>query len=148
MMIDLTGNEPKVVEYVETGRTYLDGSVQVGALDGVVRDRIRMALNGHVTVTLILDEDDEALGDPWCEIMGLPETGRSTPPLVGRARGGSAASSSARAGKKTLADDDKLEEELRRVVRQRRAERDRQEARGDGGGQPPDLIAGRRARRG
>ncbi|MDG1069727.1 MAG: ribonuclease J, partial [Sulfitobacter sp.] len=37
MMIDLSGNKPKVAEYVETGRTYLDGSVQVGALDGVVR---------------------------------------------------------------------------------------------------------------
>ncbi len=50
MMIDLSGNAPKVAEYVETGRIYLDGSVQIGALDGVVRDRIRMALNGHVIV--------------------------------------------------------------------------------------------------
>ena len=47
-MVELTGNAPRVVEYVGTGRVYLDGSVQVGALDGVVRDRIRMALNGHV----------------------------------------------------------------------------------------------------
>ncbi|TMV57117.1 ribonuclease J, partial [Thioclava sp. BHET1] len=50
MMIDLTGDLPEVVEYIETGRTYLDGSVLIGALDGVVRDRIRMALNGHVMV--------------------------------------------------------------------------------------------------
>ena len=64
--------------YVETGRTYLDGTVQIGAMDGVVRDRIRMALNGHVVVTVILDEDDEPLGDPWCELMGLPETGSRT----------------------------------------------------------------------
>ena len=35
MMIDLSGNAPKVVEYIETGRTYLDGSVKIGALDGV-----------------------------------------------------------------------------------------------------------------
>jgi ribonuclease J len=45
-MVELSGNAPKVVEYVETGRTYLDGTVQIGALDGIVRDRIRMALNG------------------------------------------------------------------------------------------------------
>ncbi len=82
MMIDLSGNDPTVAEFIETGRTYLDGSVQIGAMDGVVRDRIRMALNGHVVVTLILDEKDEPLGDPWCELMGLTETGRSRVPLV------------------------------------------------------------------
>ena len=63
-MIDLSGNRAEVAEYVETGRTYLDGSVQVGALDGIVRDRIRMALNGHVTVNVILDEDDERWANP------------------------------------------------------------------------------------
>ncbi|WP_273509065.1 ribonuclease J, partial [Planktotalea frisia] len=82
MMIDLSGNKPKVADYIETGRTYLDGSVQVGALDGVVRDRMRMALNGHITVTLILDENDELLGDPWCELMGLADQGKSRAPLV------------------------------------------------------------------
>ena len=117
MMIDLSGNKPKVTEYVETGRTYLDGSVQVGALDGVVRDRIRMALNGHVTVTVILDEEDEPLGDPWVDCMGLPETGRNNAPLVdvleqdlsqflGRAKAA------------TLRDDSKLNDELRRLTRQ------------------------------
>ena len=116
MMIDLSGNAPKVAEYIETGRTYVDGSVQVGALDGVVRDRIRMALNGHVLVTLILDEEDEPLGEPWCELMGLAETGRSKAALVevleedlGQFLG--------RADAKTLRDDDSLTEALRRIVR-------------------------------
>jgi ribonuclease J len=45
-MLDLTGDVPEVAEYVETGRLYLDGTALIGALDGVVRDRIRMALNG------------------------------------------------------------------------------------------------------
>jgi ribonuclease J len=117
MMIDLSGNEPKVAEYVETGRTYLDGSVQIGALDGVVRDRIRMALNGHVTVTVIMDEQDEPLGDPWVDCMGLPEKGQSGAPLtdvleedlsqfLGRSKAA------------TLRDDAKLNDGLRRVVRQ------------------------------
>lgn len=117
MMIDLSGNEPKVCEYVETGRTYLDGSVQIGALDGVVRDRIRMALNGHVLVTVILDEDDELLGDPWCEVMGLPEQGRSHAPLVDVLEE-DLSQFIGRAGAKTLTDDAKLEEGLRRVTRQ------------------------------
>lgn len=117
MMIDLSGNTPKVAEYIETGRTYIDGSVQIGALDGVVRDRIRMALNGHVTVTVILDDEDEPLGDPWVDAMGLPDTGKSGASLVdvleedlsqflGRSKAA------------TLRDDTKLNDGLKRVVRQ------------------------------
>ncbi|WP_417205114.1 ribonuclease J [Antarctobacter sp.] len=117
MMVELSGNEPRVVEYVETGRTYLDGSVQIGALDGIVRDRIRMALNGHVVVTVILDEQDEPLGEPWCDLMGLPETGRSHAPLVDVLEE-DLSQFIGRAGDKVRTDDDKLEEGLRRVARQ------------------------------
>ena len=115
-MVELSGNAPKVVEYIETGRTYLDGSVQVGALDGVVRDRIRMALNGHLVVTLVLDEEDEPLGDPWVDTMGLPETGRSRQPLV-EVLEEELASAVGRAGAKTLRDEEALEELLRRAAR-------------------------------
>ncbi len=114
-MVDISGEVPKAVEYIEAGRTYLDGKVQIGAMDGIIRDRIRMALNGHVLVTLIL-EDDEPLGEPWVEISGLAEIGASKAPLadvleedlsqlVGRAK------------RSTLADDDRLEDELKRTVR-------------------------------
>ena len=116
MMIDLSGNEPTVAEWIDAGRTYLDGSVQIGALDGIVRDRIRMALNGHVIVTVILDEDDEPLGEPWCEVMGLPEIGRSNAPLVDVLEE-DLSQYLGRAGDKALRDDDKLEEDLRRIVR-------------------------------
>lgn len=117
MMMDLSGNAPKVAEYIETGRTYLDGSVKIGALDGVVRDRIRMALNGHVLVTVILDEEDEPLGEPWCELMGLSETGTSRAPLTDVLEEDLSQFLN-RANAKTLKDDDKLEEGLRRIVRQ------------------------------
>ena len=117
MVVNLSGNEPTVAGYVETGRTYLDGTAQVGALDGVVRDRIRMALNGHVTVTLILDDENEPLGEPWCEIMGLSETGRSRAPLV-EVLEADLDQFVNRASEVTLADDDKLEAALKKVVRQ------------------------------
>ena len=117
MMIDLSTNKPTVAEYVETGRTYLDGSVKVGALDGVVRDRIRMALNGHVTVNVILDDDDEPLGEPWCEIKGLPDTGHSRAPLVDVLEE-DLSQYIGRAGSKVLISDEKLEEGLRRLTRQ------------------------------
>ncbi|MGR3321971.1 MAG: ribonuclease J [Pseudooceanicola sp.] len=116
-MLDLSGNAPTVAEYVETGRTYLDGKVQIGALDGIVRDRIRMALNGHVTVTVILDEEDEPMGEPWCDVRGLAETGASNAPLQDVLEEDLSQFLN-RADAKTLRDDDKLEDALRRVVRQ------------------------------
>ncbi len=116
-MLDITGDEPTIAAYEESGRTYLDGGVLIGALDGVVRDRIRMALNGHVTVTLILDEEDEPLGDPWCDLMGLSETGRSRAPLV-EVLEEDLSQFLGRAEPKTLRDEDKLEHEVRRIVRQ------------------------------
>ena len=116
MMIDLSGNRPTVAEYIETGRTYLDGTVQVGALDGVVRNRIRMALNGQVVVTLIIDEEDEPLGEPWVETNGLPETGTSGAPLV-EVLEEDLTQFVMRAKPKTLRDDDALEKELRNIVR-------------------------------
>ena len=116
-MLDLTGNAPTVVDYIETGRTYLDGTVKIGALDGVVRDRIRMALNGHVTVTVILDEQDEPLGEPWCDTIGLPELGSSRASII-EVLEEDLNQFLMRADAKTLRDDDKLEEALRRIVRQ------------------------------
>jgi ribonuclease J len=116
-MLDLTGDMPEVAEYVETGRLYLDGTALIGALDGVVRDRIRMALNGHALVTVLLDEGDQPMGEPWVELMGLPGLGRGGRPLAETIEA-DLAEFVDRAGRKLLKDDDKLEEEIRRLVRQ------------------------------
>ena len=116
-MLDLTGAAPAVAEYVETGRIYLDGTAKIGALDGVVRDRIRMALNGHVLVTLILDEDDELLGEPWAELKGLPETGSSNASLAELIEA-DLDQLVARSTAKVITEDDKLDEAVRRTVRQ------------------------------
>ena len=113
--VNLAGGKVNVVEFVETGRTYLDGSVQIGAMDGVVRDRIRMALNGMVVSTVII-EDNAPLGECWCEIKGLPEIGRSKASLVDVLEE-DLNQFLMRANKKTLSDDDKLEEEMRRIIR-------------------------------
>src|SRR6056300_15602 len=117
MMIEILDGGTKVAEYVDTGRRYLDGSTQYGAFDGIVRDRIRMALNGHVTVSIILDEDDELLGEPWCDTMGLPETGRSNASLVD-ALEEDLSQAIGRVGSATITDDDKLEDRLKRQTRQ------------------------------
>lgn len=116
-MLNLSGDVPEVAEYVETGRIYLDGTAMVGAMDGVIRDRIRMALNGHVTVTLILDETNSPMGEPWVELMGLSTTGRGERPLA-ETMETDLDEVIGRLGRKVMADDTKLEEEIRKVVRQ------------------------------
>jgi ribonuclease J len=117
MMIDLTGDTPEVAEYIEAGRTYLDGSVMFGSRDGVVRDRIRMALNGQVMVTLLLDEANEPLGDAWVEVKGLAEKGR-TGAVLAETLETDLTEFLDNAGKKVLKDDVKLDEAVRRAVRQ------------------------------
>jgi ribonuclease J len=117
MVVDLAGDRPEVVEFIETGRLYLDGTALVGAIDGVVRDRIRMAQNGHVTVTVVLDEGDEPLGDPWADLMGLPPASRAGREIA-RLIEAELSEFLARAGRKVLCDDARLDEGIRRVVRQ------------------------------
>ena len=116
-MLDLTGEVPVVADHIETGRVYLDGTVLIGAMDGVIRDRIRMALNGHVLVTVILDENDEPMGEPWVELTGLTDRGKGAR-LLNETMEADLAEYMERAGRKVLRDDDRLEEEIRKVVRQ------------------------------
>ena len=115
-MVDLSGEAPVVVDRIETGRLYLDGTALVGAMDGVIRDRIRMALNGHVMVTVILDEENDTLGDAWVELSGLAETGRTG--ALAEVLEGDLNEFLSGAPAKLLRDDDKLDEALRRIVRQ------------------------------
>ncbi|WP_022706469.1 ribonuclease J [Paracoccus zeaxanthinifaciens] len=116
-MADLTGTAPKIVDQIETGRLYLDGNVLIGAMDGVVRDRIRMALNGQATVSVIIDEDDNALPDAWVELMGLPVRGRSGTELDQMIEA-ELAEFLERADRRTVRDDDKMEEAVRKITRQ------------------------------
>ena len=114
--VDLAGNKPEIVEYIETGRTYLDGDVLIGALDGVVRDRIRMALNGHVVVGIIIDEDDEPLGGAWVETHGLPDPKGADHTLAELMEEG-VESQLSRATSKVFMSDEALEDLIRRAVR-------------------------------
>jgi len=82
-----------------------------------VRDRIRMALNGHAVISVIMDEEDEPLGEPWVDLKGLPETGTSKAALV-EVMEEDLNQFMMRADAKTRRDDDKLEEALRRIGRQ------------------------------
>lgn len=116
-MVDITGDKPVHAQEIDHGRIYLDGSVLIGAMDGVVRDRIRMALNGTAMVSVIVDETDSPFPDAWVELMGLPEKGRSNTPVAQQIEA-ELAEFLERADAKTVADDQKLEEAVKKITRQ------------------------------
>ncbi|MEO1291821.1 MAG: ribonuclease J, partial [Pseudomonadota bacterium] len=68
-----------VVDDVETGRVYIDGDTFVGAMDGVIRSRLKLARQGHVSVALVLDEDGTLIADPEVRCFGAPEDGENWP---------------------------------------------------------------------
>ncbi|MFW5655167.1 MAG: ribonuclease J [Roseicyclus sp.] len=115
-MVELSGNAPQVVEYHEVGRTYLDGSALIGAFDGIIRDRMKLALNGIVVVALVVDEDDEVLSDTWVALRGLPETGAGGADLAEMIED-ELAEMLPRLKANVVDDDDRLEEAVRRVAR-------------------------------
>jgi ribonuclease J len=117
-LADLSAERPGVVERVETGRLYLDGSVIIGALDGVVRDRIRLATRGLAIVSVIIDEAGKPVGGAWVETRGLAETDRHRDGLTG-ALEEEIGRDLARAKRGVLDDDDALEELLTRAVSRR-----------------------------
>ena len=116
-MLDLTGEAPRIVDQVDSGRLYLDGTVLIGAMDGIVRDRIRMALNGHALVSVIVDEDDNALPDAWVELMGLPGRTRGGDDLA-RHIEGELADFLDGADSRIVRDDARMDEALRKITRQ------------------------------
>ena len=115
-MVSLSGDEFRVCDYVETGRIYQDGAISYGALDGIMRDRIKMAVNGLVAISLLIDENDDPLEDVWCEIRGLSENGSSTTYLSEEVEE-NINNLIKFWDKSTLSDDDKIEEIVRRSVR-------------------------------
>jgi len=82
-MLDLS-NGAKVVDQIETGRTYLDGKQLIGAMDGIVRERIQVALRGHVVVSLVLEEDGTMIDGAWVQTVGLPDDPRIKGGLTGQ----------------------------------------------------------------
>ena len=116
MMAEISGNEPRIVDNIDTGRLYLDGKIQYGAKDGVIRDRIRMGLNGIVLVNIVMDDEDEILGEPWVELRGLPEIGYSDISITDILEE-DLSQYLGRADSRTLEDDEAIEAGLVKAVR-------------------------------
>ncbi len=76
-MLHVAANGPRVVDEVHAGRLYRDGNMVIGSQDGVVRDRKRMAMNGHIAVSVVMDDEGELVVESDVRTTGAPKrTGR------------------------------------------------------------------------
>lgn len=74
------------VDEVESGRIYRDGTL-IGNLEAMgIPARRRLAFNGHVAVSVVLDNRGEVLADPEVELTGLPVADRDGRPFLDRLR--------------------------------------------------------------
>ena len=112
-MVDLSTDKPKVYDHIETGRTYMDGKRLIGAYDGVVLERIRMAIRGTVAVSLVIEGDD--LLGVWADPLGLPDTFEHEEPLIDLMEG-MIEQALVTAKAKSLRDDEKIEGLVVRAV--------------------------------
>ncbi|MFN3613777.1 MAG: ribonuclease J [Rubrimonas sp.] len=113
-LVALDGNRPEIVDEIPTGRVYLDGETFVGAFDGVIRDRLRMARQGHAVIALVVDEDGELIADPEVRMIGAPKGGDA--PLVDLVAD-AVDEAVERAGKREKRSDSALEEIAARAAR-------------------------------
>jgi ribonuclease J len=114
-LVEIGRMTARVVEKIETGRLYLDGIEIIGAMDGVVRERIRMATRGHVVVNVIIDEDGRPLGGSWVRTVGLPDDRHLVDGLAGTLEA-EIDRLLARAKPAEIADDDALERLVEQTV--------------------------------
>jgi ribonuclease J len=74
------------VDEVEAGRIYRDGTLIGGSEAMGVPARRRLAFNGHVAVSVVLDNRGEVLADPEVELTGIPIADRDGRPFHERVR--------------------------------------------------------------
>ena len=62
---------PRLLSIIlKPGRTYLDGSLLVGAKSGIVRERLQVAIRGLIMVFVIMESKE--IIDVWAEPVGMP----------------------------------------------------------------------------
>ncbi|MEM1346081.1 MAG: ribonuclease J [Pseudomonadota bacterium] len=112
----LDGNDPRVIDEIDTGRIYLDGTTQIGSHDGVIRERLKLARQGHVVVTAVLD-DEGLIADPAVRCLGAPKQAEGWPAPLEEMIADAVDQAIEDAPAKTLRSDNAVEDLVVRAVR-------------------------------
>ena len=74
-IVNLTAEPIRIEDHIEANRLYLEGTEFIGARDGIVRDRIKLAMRGIVVASLILE--DNQLTSVWVEVLGVADPSKA-----------------------------------------------------------------------
>ena len=116
-MLQIAPGEPAIVDEVDTGRLYVDGNQLIGAMDGVVRARKKMGLNGHIAVSVIMDEAGDLIVESDARVTGAPEESENWKGEVEGVIAEAVDDAIEKMKRKDRRDDDKVEESVRRAAR-------------------------------
>jgi ribonuclease J len=75
-MVQLLPGPPAIINQVPHGLLLRDGDVVVSEDDGAVRERVKLAFAGVISIALVIDNKGEMLGDPDVVFAGLPKKGK------------------------------------------------------------------------
>jgi ribonuclease J len=75
-MVAIGADSATKIGEVEHGRIYLDGELQVNALERTIMERRRLSFAGVVSVAVAIDEKGDLAGDPEIATFGLPPKAR------------------------------------------------------------------------
>jgi ribonuclease J len=76
-VVRLAPGAPAVIGKVTSGRVFKDGDVLVNENDGGVRERVKLAFAGVVSIALALNKQGDMIGDPDIVFAGLPQRGKN-----------------------------------------------------------------------
>ncbi|MFY9629460.1 MAG: ribonuclease J [Methylocystis sp.] len=76
-VVRLAPGAPAVIGKVTAGRVFKDGDVLVNENDGGVRERVKLAFAGVVSIALALNKQGDMIGDPDIVFAGLPQRGKN-----------------------------------------------------------------------
>ncbi len=116
-MLQIAPGEPVIVDEVETGRLYVDGNQLIHSMDGVVRARKKMGMNGHIAVSIILDEAGDLIVESDARVTGAPEESNDWKGEVEGLIAEAVDDAIEGLKNKDRRDDDKIEETARRSAR-------------------------------
>lgn len=116
-LVRLDGNTPATIEHIETGRVYLDGTTQIGAMDGVIRERLKLARQGHVVASVVVDEEGDLISDPEVRCVGAPKDGEDWKAPLHEMMADAIDAAIENAPRKSLRKDSAVEEITARAIR-------------------------------
>ena len=72
------GDKPKVVDRAPVGRMFVDGKISVGEDSQSVKERIHIAYNGFLEITILINDSGSIVKKPIISFKGISTNGDST----------------------------------------------------------------------